>query len=70
MHKFGVTLTPRPNATVSSPSGPNVAFTYKDTILFYDPTGTPTTGLDADPTGGKKVAGFPDLPAANYTGDG
>ncbi|MCJ1354055.1 MAG: hypothetical protein MMC33_004042 [Icmadophila ericetorum] len=70
LHKFGVTLTPQPSATVANPSGPNVQFQYLDSVLFTGPDGTPTTGLDADVTGFVQFPGFPILPVADYTGDG
>ena len=70
VHKFAITLTPQPNATLQNPSGPNLQFTYEDTILFTGPDGTPTTGLDADVTGYATFPGFPILPVATYTGDG
>jgi len=63
-------LTLQPKATVASPSGPNLQFTYQDTILFTGPDGTPVTGLDADVTGSITYPGFPILPVATYTGDG
>jgi hypothetical protein len=70
VHKFDILLIPQPNATVENPSGNNLFFTYKETILFTGPDGTPTTGLDADETGHLSYPGFPDIPAATYTGDG
>ncbi|OTA90465.1 hypothetical protein M434DRAFT_397999 [Hypoxylon sp. CO27-5] len=70
VHKFNIIFTPQPGATVDNPSGPNLYFEYLDTILFSGPDGTPCTGLDADSTGHLSYAGFPDLPAATYTGDG
>ncbi|KAI1099226.1 esterase-like activity of phytase-domain-containing protein [Jackrogersella minutella] len=70
VHKFNIIFTPQPNATVDSPSGPNLYFEYLDTILFSGPDGTPCTGLDADPTGNISFSGFPALPIATYTGDG
>jgi hypothetical protein len=70
VHKFDILFTPQPNATVADPSGNNLFFTYKETILFYGPDGTPTTGLDADGTGHLSYPGFPDLPVATYQGDG
>ena len=70
VHKFGITLTPQPNATHANPSGPNLQFKYEDTILFTGPDGKPTTGLDADVTGYLTYPGFPILPVATYTGDG
>ena len=70
VHKFAITLTPQPNASIANPSRPNLQFTYQDTILFAGPDGTPTTGLDADVTGSITYPGFPILPVATYTGDG
>lgn len=55
---------------MKNPSGNNLWFVYNDTVLFYGPDGTPTTGLDADGSGHLSYAGFPDLPVATYTGDG
>ncbi|TAQ84585.1 hypothetical protein B7494_g7087 [Chlorociboria aeruginascens] len=70
VHKFDILFTPQPDATVQKPSGNNLLFKYKETILFYGPDGTPCTGLDADGTGHLSYPGFPDLPVATYTGDG
>ena len=70
VHKFAITLTPQPGASVSSPASPNLQLTYQDTILFTGPDGTPTTGLDADITGSISYPGFPDMPVATYIGDG
>ncbi|KAL8691792.1 MAG: hypothetical protein Q9218_003068 [Villophora microphyllina] len=70
LHTFSISFTPASNATVSSPSPPNLLLTYKSTTLLTDPTGTPTTGLDADAHGGLSIPGFPLLPAATYTGNG
>lgn len=70
MHKFQISLTPKPNATTSAPSGPNIQLTYLDSILFSAPDGTPVTGLDGDASGHLSYPGFPDLPIATYTGDG
>ncbi|MCJ1469694.1 hypothetical protein MMC07_008330 [Pseudocyphellaria aurata] len=66
VHKFAVKFTP----TSSYPSPPNLQLSYLDTILFTGPDGTPTTSLDADPTGYITYPGFPILPVATYTGDG
>lgn len=49
---------------------PNLELKYRDTILLSGPDGQPTTGLDADPSGGLQYPGFPILPASTYTGDG
>jgi hypothetical protein len=70
VHVFDITFTPTPGATVASPSGPNLQFDYKHTILLSGPDGKPTTGLDPDFTGGLGYRGFPTLPAATYPGDG
>ncbi|KAG9585907.1 3-phytase, partial [Aureobasidium melanogenum] len=71
VHKFQIKLSLRENATVESPSAPNLQFDYLDTIRFTDPKGTPVTGLDADATGPYlQFSGFPDVPSATYTGDG
>ena len=70
IHKFAVILTPKPNATLANPSGPNLQFDYQDTVLFTGPDGTPTTGLDADILGSITYPGFPILPVATYSGDG
>ncbi|KAH8197282.1 hypothetical protein TruAng_008565 [Truncatella angustata] len=70
VHKFTVSLTPAPNATVEEPSSPNLIFQYLDTIRFSGPDSTPCTGIDADVTGHLSYPGFPDLPVATYTGDG
>ena len=70
MHKFAITLTPKPGASVSNPAPPNLQFQYLDTVFFTGPDGTPTTGLDADPTGSITYPGFPILPVATYQGDG
>ncbi|APA16051.1 hypothetical protein sscle_16g108210 [Sclerotinia sclerotiorum 1980 UF-70] len=70
VHKFDILFTPMPGATVANPSRNNLVFEYIDTVLFYGPDGTPTTGLDADGLGHLSYDGFPDLPVATYTGDG
>ena len=70
VHKFAITLTPKPNATLANPSGPNLQITYEDTILLTGPDGTPTTGLDADVLGSITYPGFPILPVSTFTGDG
>ncbi|KAI9862451.1 MAG: hypothetical protein M1813_004301 [Trichoglossum hirsutum] len=71
VHKIGLKLTLKPDATAESPSQPNLELTYLDTILFTGPDGTPTTGIDADVHGPYlSYAGFPILPAATFTGNG
>ncbi|CAN8103536.1 unnamed protein product [Discula destructiva] len=70
VHKFNLTLTLQPNATVNNPASPNVNLAYVDTILFSGPDGQPTTGVDATGSGGLVYDGFPLLPAATWTGDG
>ncbi|EMC94618.1 hypothetical protein BAUCODRAFT_74155 [Baudoinia panamericana UAMH 10762] len=72
VHKFKIIFTPNKTASVSSPSGPNLNLIYQDTILFTDPSGNPTSGLDANVRGPYLTfPNFPfDLPSVNYTGDG
>jgi hypothetical protein len=70
IHEFTVSLTLSPNATAENPAAPNVAFVYQDSILLTGPDGEPTTGLDADQSGGLEYPGFPTLPAATYSGNG
>jgi hypothetical protein len=70
VHKFGISLTPAPDATVANPSGPNLVFWYRDTTLLFGPDGKPTTGLDGDGSGHLSYDGFPDLPVSTFTGDG
>lgn len=70
MHKFLISLTPKPQATVANPSTPNINLRYLDTILFSGPDGQPTTGLDGDASGHLTYPGFPDLPVSTFTGDG
>ncbi|KAF8858908.1 hypothetical protein BDZ45DRAFT_714291 [Acephala macrosclerotiorum] len=68
VHKFDTLFTLEPNATFASPSRNNLIFTYKETVRFFGPDGTPYTGLDADGTGHISFPGFPDLPVATYQG--
>lgn len=68
IHKFSILFTPNPAASVSSPSAPNLAITYKDTILLTDTQGVPLTSLD--PTNTQTLPGLPVLPQATYPGDG
>lgn len=70
IHKFAITFTPAPGATVANPSPPNLHFTYVDTVLLTGPDKVPVTGLDADANGSITYPGFPILPVATYTGDG
>lgn len=70
MHKFDILFTPQSDATVENPSSSNLHFTYKESIRFYGPDGTPCTGLDGDGSGHLSYPGFPDLPVATFTGDG
>ncbi|KAI4238455.1 MAG: hypothetical protein LQ349_001086 [Xanthoria aureola] len=70
VHTFSISLTPNTKATASSPSPPNLSLIYKSTTLLADPNGGPTTGLDADPSGGLSFKDFPLLPAATFTGNG
>ncbi|KAI9760362.1 MAG: hypothetical protein M1840_002555 [Geoglossum simile] len=68
VHKFKFKFTPDPNATVASPSPPNLIFEYADTILFFGPDGLPTTGID--PTTTHTYPGFPVVPYTTWPGDG
>jgi hypothetical protein len=70
IHKFDIAFTPQPDATLANPSGPNLIFTYLESILLYGPDGTPCTSLDADGSGHLSYPGFPDLPVSTYPGDG
>lgn len=70
VHKFNVLFTPAPGASVQQPSAPNLQLRYEDSVGFSGPDGAPCTGLDADAAGHLTYSGFPDLPAATYTGDG
>ena len=69
IQKFSISLTPT-DATASHPSSPNLHLQYLETVLFTDPKGQPTTGLDADATGSISFPGFPQMPVATFTGDG
>ncbi|KAL8673186.1 MAG: hypothetical protein Q9168_002378 [Polycauliona sp. 1 TL-2023] len=70
IHTFSISFTPNTSATASSPSPPNLSLLYKSTLLLTDPTGNPTTGLEADPSGGLSFPNFPLLPASTFTGNG
>ena len=71
VHKIGLKLTLKPSASTEHPSDQNLELTYLDTVLFTDPQGAPTTGIDADAQGPYlSFAGFPGLPAAHYDGNG
>ncbi|KAL7272431.1 hypothetical protein RUND412_004763 [Rhizina undulata] len=64
IHKFKVSFT----TATTYPSPENLIFEYVDTVLLTDPSGSPLTGLDA--TTVLEFDGYPNLPAAAYTGDG
>jgi hypothetical protein len=70
IHKFALTFDA--DATSGTTSNTNVKLEYQESIFLTDPSGTPMTGLDADPTDGAHAsfAGFPDLPVVHFTGDG
>lgn len=71
VHKIGLKLTLKLNASAEHPSDKNLELEYLDTILFTGPDGTPTTSLDADVSGScLSYDGFPELPTATYPGDG
>lgn len=70
IHIFDISFEPVPDVTAAKPSGPNLEFHYKRTILLSGPDGKPLTGLDPDFTGGQTYPGFPTMPAATYPGDG
>ncbi|KAL8840258.1 MAG: hypothetical protein Q9176_003950 [Flavoplaca citrina] len=70
IHTFSISFTPNTKATVSSPSPPNLSLIYQSTLLLTDPKGNPTTGLEADPTGGLSFNNFPLLPGATFVGNG
>lgn len=71
IYKLLLTLTLNETATVENPSGPNLRIKYLDSILLHDPFGHYTTGLDADADGPYLTfPGFPEVPSANYTGNG
>ncbi|KZT51793.1 outer membrane autotransporter [Calocera cornea HHB12733] len=67
VHIFDVWLTPLPDGA-PEPAPQNLIFGYKDTVLFFDPSGKPTTGLDANTL--LSFDHLPALPAAQYPGDG
>jgi hypothetical protein len=65
LHKFEIAFSP----VSKYPSGKNLQFNYKDTILFSDPAGQPVSGLD--PTTTLTFKGLPAaVPAATFPGDG
>lgn len=72
IQKFQLTFTPNEGATVSDPSSPNIDLKLMDTILLTDPSGTPTSGLDADIDG--PYISFPEIPvhmpSVHYPGNG
>lgn len=73
VHNIQITLVPRENATVASPSGPNLYLHYQSSVYFTDPKGVPTSGLDANVKGpylSFPGLGVPDVPSVTYTGNG
>lgn len=71
VQKFLITFTPNEDATVANPGRQNLQFRYLDTVLLTDPRGQPVVGLDGGIRGPYLTfPGFPELPSANYTGDG
>ncbi|KAF2158890.1 hypothetical protein M409DRAFT_61238 [Zasmidium cellare ATCC 36951] len=71
IQKFLLTFTPNEDATVQKPGAENLRFKLLETILLTDPSGQPAVGLDGGINGPYlSFPGFPDLPSANYTGDG
>lgn len=65
VHEFQITFSP----ALKYPSGKNLLFKYKDTVLFTDPSGQPVSGLD--PTTTLTFEGLPAaVPAATFPGDG
>lgn len=77
IYKLWLTLTLQESATVENPSGPNLDIKYLDSILLRDPYGHYMTGLDADVDGPyldypttQGYPKFPEVPSANYTGNG
>lgn len=65
IHKFKISFNP---TLATTPSPPNLIFTYLDSVLFTDPSGNPISGLD--PTTSLAFSGFPGLPATTFIGDG
>ncbi|KAH8144902.1 uncharacterized protein LAJ45_11108 [Morchella importuna] len=65
IHKFKISFNPE---IATTPSPPNLHFSYLDSILFTDPSGNPLAGLD--PTTSLPFSNFPNLPASNFTGNG
>jgi hypothetical protein len=72
VHKIQINFTPNETATVDNPSGPNLNLKYLDSILFTDPKGAYTCGLDADAKGPYlKFKGIPfQVPSVHYEGNG
>ena len=72
VQKIEITFAPNEAATVANPSAPNIHMKYLDTILFTDPDGTPTTGLNPDFRGPyKRFDSIPfALPSVHYEGNG
>lgn len=68
IHRLSLTFTIPTSFPPRNEPLKNLVYKYEDTILFTDPLGIPFAGLD--PTTTLKYPGFPDLPAAKFTGDG
>ena len=72
VQKIEVTFTPDETATVANPASPNIDLKYLDTILFTDPSGKHTSGLDAGIRGPYlKFDNIPfAVPSVHYEGNG
>ncbi|KAK4465121.1 esterase-like activity of phytase-domain-containing protein [Cladorrhinum samala] len=71
VHLFDITFTPGSSSSTGAAASPNLAFSYRDTILLSAPNGEPMTGLDPDTyTTSELYPGFPKMPLATYPGDG
>jgi len=64
IHKFKISLN---TILPTAPSPPNLKFTHLNTTHFNDSAGSPISGLDL--TTSLPFDGFPNLPAAKFTGD-
>ncbi|KAK9479779.1 esterase-like activity of phytase-domain-containing protein [Lipomyces japonicus] len=64
VYKFQLSFQPQ----LAGHFAPNAQWVLEDTIILKDPFGNPLTGLDCDTV--LHFPGFPDIPAATYTGDG